>query len=290
MRKAPFLSLICLILTHPLFATTAAEYAAKGRAALMRDEHEKAAELLAKAVALEPKNADHHYYLGGAYGEMAQTANVLKQASLAKKAKAELEQAVALDPKHTDARLGLISYFLIAPGFLGGGEDKALAQAAAIKAYDPLDGHRAYARVYMRQKKQDLARKEYVDGVRESPKSARAHYYLGNFYFNEKNWPAALHEYEMTLQLDSAYMPAYLRIGQVSANAGNDYPRGEEYLRKYLSYKPTEKEPTHAAAWYALGTMQEKQGKKADAKASFTNARKIAPNDKTINEALKRVS
>jgi tetratricopeptide (TPR) repeat protein len=290
MRKATLLSLICLLVSLPLSAATAAEYAAQGRAALQRTEYDKAAELLTKAIALEPKNAEHHYYLGAVYGEQAQRVNVLRQASLAKKAKAELEQAVALDPKHTDARLGLVSYYLVAPGFLGGGEDKALAQAAAIKAYDGIDGHRAYARVYLHQKKQDLARKEFVDLVRENPKSPKAHVLLGNFLSNEKNWSGALHEYDMALQLDPAYMVTYLRLGQYAANSGLDFARGEEALRKYLAYKPTDKEPTHAAAWYALGMIQEKQGKKADAKASFTKALKLFPGDKTLSEALKRVS
>ncbi|HYC93252.1 MAG TPA: tetratricopeptide repeat protein [Thermoanaerobaculia bacterium] len=287
MRKATLLSLICLFVALPLCAATAAEYAAQGRAALTRDDHEKAVELYTKAIALEPKNADYHYYLGAAYGEMAQQANVLKQASLAKKTREAFEKAVALNPKHTDARLGLVSYYLLAPGFMGGGDDKALAQAAAIKAYDSIDGHRAYATIYRHQKKPDLARKELVEAVRENPKSAKAHTILGNSYANEKNWSAALHEYEMAVQLDPAFMIAYLRIGQHAANSGTNYARGEEALRKYLA---DPKEQGHAAAWMALGVIQEKQGKKAEAKTSYTNALKLVPHDKGVKEALKRVS
>jgi tetratricopeptide (TPR) repeat protein len=290
MRKATLLPLLCLFLTVSLHAATAAEYAAQGRAALTRDDHEKAVELYTKAIALEPKNADHHYFLGVAYGELAQQANVLKQASLAKKTKAAFEQAVALNPRHTDARLALISYFLIAPGFMGGGDDKAVAQAAAIKAYDSVDGHRAYATIYRHQKKPDLARKELVDAVRENPKSPKAHVLLGNTYAADKNWSAALHEFEMAVQLDPSYMVTYLRLGQHAAYSGTNYARGEEALRKYLAYTPKPEEPGHAPAWYYLGMIQEKQGKKAEAKASYANALKLVPNDKGITEALKRVS
>jgi tetratricopeptide (TPR) repeat protein len=290
MRKATLLSLLCLFAALPLCAATAAEYAVQGRAALTRDEHEKAVELYTKAIALEPKNADYHYFLGVAYGEMAQEAGMLKAASLAKKTKAAFEQAVALNPKHTDARMGLVSYYLLAPGFMGGGDDKAVAQAAAIKAYDSLDGHRAYASIYRHQKKPDLARKELVEAVRENPKSAKAHTILGNTYASEKNWSAALHEYETAVQLDPKFMVAYLRIGQHAASSGTNYARGEEALRKYLAYTPDPLEPGHAGAWMALGVIQEKQGKKAEAKTSFTNALKLVPNDKGIKEALKRVS
>ena len=289
MRKALPILLIGLF-ALPLLGATAAEYAAAGKAALDRNDNEKAAELFEKAIQLEPRNAQHHYNLGIAYGELAQNANVLKQASLAKKTKAEFEKAVELDPKYISARFALISYYLLAPGFMGGGADKALAQAAEIRKLDALEGHRAYARVYMNQKKKDLAQKEYVDAVREQPKNAKAHYFLGNFYLNEKNWAAALHEYDMAIELDPAFMPAYLGVARYAGRAEQSYARGEEAVRKYLAYKPAEDEPGHAAAWYALGQIQEKQGKKAEARASYQNALKLAPGDKTVTEALKRVS
>jgi tetratricopeptide (TPR) repeat protein len=135
----------------------------------------------------------------------------------------------------------------------------------------------------------DLARKEYVDGVREHPNSARAHYLLGGFMMNEKNWPVSLRELDAALKLDPAFMPAYFRIGQHAALSGSNYTRGEEMLRKYLTHKPALFEPGLAGAWYWLGQLQEKQGKKADARASFTTALKLAPGDKDVTAALKRV-
>lgn len=290
MRRLSLLLLLCFLAVPPLSAATLPEQIAAGRAALERDEHEKAIDLFTKAVTLAPKSAEAHYLLGVAYGELAQKANVLKQASLAKKTKAEFETAVALDPNYLDARFGLINYYLVAPGFMGGSEEKAIAQAAEIKRRNPIEGHRAYARVYTSQKKPDLARKEYVDAVREQPASARAHYLLGTFLLVDKNWSGALHEFDMALKLDASYMPTFFRIGQHAARSESNYARGEESLRKYLAYKPAENEPDHASAWYWLGQVQEKQGKKAEARQSYANAQKLAPTSKEIKEALKKVS
>jgi tetratricopeptide (TPR) repeat protein len=290
MRKLSSLLLLCLISALPLYGATAAELAAQGRAALQRDEHEKAVDLLEKAIKLEPNNAQHHYYLGAAYGEMAQSAGMLKQASLAKKTKAEFERAVQLDPNFLDARMGLVDYYSIAPGFMGGSMDKAREQAAEIKKRDLLQGARAFARIHAREKKIDLARKEYVDAVRAMPNSAKAHYFLGAFLLSEKNFAGGLHEIEMALKLDPNFMPGYYRLGHYSAMAEKDYARGEEALRKYLTYKPADNEPSHANAWYFLGMIYEKQGRKADAKKAFVQAQKLAPKSKEINEALKRVS
>jgi tetratricopeptide (TPR) repeat protein len=284
------LLLLCLLPSSSAYAATAAEHAAAGNAALDRNESEKAAALFEKAIALEPKNAKYHFLLGSAYGDMARKANVFSQASLAKKTKAEFERAVELDPNYTDARFGLIQYYLIAPGFMGGGDDKALAQAAEIRKRDALDGHRAYARIYSHQKKQDLVRKEMVEAVREQPNNARAHFYLGNVYMTEENWAAAQHEYEYAQKLDAAFMPVHFRFGQLAFKSGKDFPRGEESLRKYLGHKPVQNDPPHAATWYWLGQLQEKQGKKAEAKTSYANALKLAPGDKDVTAALKRVS
>jgi Tfp pilus assembly protein PilF len=289
MRKASLLVFLCLLTAFSLYAATPAENAAEGQSLMERQEFEKASQLLEKAVAGEPNNAQYHYLLGGAYGELAMRAGMLSKASLAKKTRVEIERAVELNPKHTEARFSLISYYLMAPGFLGGGEDKALAQANAIKAYDGIDGHRAYARIYTTQKKPDLARKELVEAVRENPKSAKAHTALGSFYMNEKKWAEAQHEYDMALQLDPAFMLVYLRIGQLALRSESNYARGEESLRKYLAYKPTLNEPGHGSTWYVIGLIQEKQGRKAEAKASFTTALKILPGDKMVTEALKRV-
>jgi TolA-binding protein len=85
-------------------------------------------------------------------------------------------------------------------------------------------------------------------------------------------------------------MPAYFRIGQNAAQSESNYVRGEESARKYLGYKPADNEPSIAAAWFWLGMIQEKQGKKAEARQSYTNAQKLAPESKEYSEALKRVS
>lgn len=288
MRPILVLFLLCAS-SLSLFADTAAQHAAAGQAALDRNDNEKAAEHLEKAIALDPKKAEYHFLLGQAYGELAQKAGLLGKAGLAKKTKAAFERAVELDPNSVDARMALISYYLMAPGFMGGSPDKAREQAAEIKKRDALAGHRAIARIHRHEKKPELARKEMVAAVREQPKSPAAHYFLGNQYFADKMYAEALHEYEYALQLDAAFMPAWFRIGVVAADTNSDHARGESSLKKYLAHKPGDDEPSLASAWYYLGKLYETQGRKADAKSSYTSALKLVPDDKDVREALKRV-
>lgn len=282
------IALLAVLIALPLFAQ--GTLIDQGRAAMNRNDDDAAAALFEKAVAQNPKSAEAHYLLGSAYGSQAQKASIFGQASLASKTKDEFEKAVALDPNLLDARVGLVQFYTMAPGFMGGSYDKAFAQAQEIRKRDPLMGHRTTAFIYSHQKKVDEAKKEYFDEVKEFPKSARAHLDVGLFvYFTEKNYKTAADEYETALKLDPAYMPSYFRAGQITVFTGN-YARGEEMLRKYLTCTPKENEPSLARAHYWLGQIFEKQGKKAEAKASFATSLKLNPNQKDVAEALKRVS
>ena len=265
---------------------------AAGRAALERGDADQAAAQLEKAVAAKPASPEAHYWLGMAYGAQTQRAGLLSKMGLAKKAKAEFSKTVELDPNSIDARFRLLEFYVAAPGIAGGDEAKGLEQAAEIQKRDRLEGHRAYARVYTMQKKLDLAEKELAEAVREQPKSAKAHYFHGNTLLNQKDWKRSLEEYDQALALDAAYMPAHFRIAQLAAQSETSsyYPRGEESIRKYLAYKPTADEPGLARAWYWLGMIQEKQGKKADARQSYESSKKLDADSKDVAEALKRVS
>ena len=284
----PMTAVLVGLMALPLLAQTS--LMDQGRAAMTRNDAETASGLFEKAVAQNPKSAEAHYWLGSAYGSMAQKASIFSQASLASKTREEFEKAVELDPNHLDARMGLLQYYTMAPGFMGGSYDKAFAQAAEIKKRDPLMGHRAAAFIYSHQKKTDEAKKEYADEVKEFPKSPRAHLDLGMHFVSDKNYKAGGDEIETALKLDPAFMPAYFRVGQLAVLSDGNLVHGEEMLRKYLAYTPKEDEPSLARAHYWLGRIFEKQGKKAEAKASYATSLKLNPNQKDVAEALKRVS
>ena len=61
-------------------------------------------------------------------------------------------------------------------------------------------------------------------------------------------------------------------------------------MRKYLGHEPDHDSPSLANAWYWLGQLQEKQGKKAEARQSYLNGQKLAPADRHLKEALKNLS
>jgi tetratricopeptide (TPR) repeat protein len=117
----------------------------EGRAALSQGQLSPAVTLLEKTVAEQPENAEAHYQLGVAYGRLAEKANMFRRYSLAAKTRHEFERAVELAPDDLDARLALVEFYTMAPGFLGGDEGKAFRQAAEIESRDQALGRRAVA-------------------------------------------------------------------------------------------------------------------------------------------------
>jgi len=261
-----------------------------GKIALLQEDDEGAASILEKVVEKRPANADVQYWFGLANRSVMMHSSFFKQPFYAGKMREAFERAVQLDPNHFEARFALIDYYIFAPAIAGGSEEKALAQAAEVSKRDKFMGHRAYARMYVRQKKLDLARNELLDAVREQPSSAPAHAALGTFYgANDKSYPQGFAELESAIKLDPNYMPAWFRIGQGAALSGTNLPRGEEALKKYLAYRPKETEPGLVAAWFYLGSIYEKTGRKPEARDAFAKALAIDPKWKDLQEAAARV-
>jgi tetratricopeptide (TPR) repeat protein len=110
----------------------AASHNLLARAYYAEDKTDEAISEAEKSVQMAPNNAEYHLWLGRAYGQKAEKVNVFKQAGLAGKVRGEFEKAVQLDPNNMDARSDLSEYYVDAPGMMGGGVDKAKAQADAI--------------------------------------------------------------------------------------------------------------------------------------------------------------
>lgn len=99
--------------------STTAEFTL-GRIAMSQDDAKEAARWSELAIKANDRNSAYHSWLGRAYGSQAQHAGTFSMMMLARKTKSEFDRAVALDPDNLDARDGLVTYYLEAPGIAGG--------------------------------------------------------------------------------------------------------------------------------------------------------------------------
>ena len=133
-------------------------------------EYKQASESLEKAVALTPSNPECLLWLGRAYGRRAETSNPFSAPGFASKARQMFERTVALDPSNREAVGDLFDYYLGAPGFLGGGENKAEALAAKVAQRDPAEGHYYEAQLDDRRKQYDSAEKHLRAAMELAPR------------------------------------------------------------------------------------------------------------------------
>lgn len=122
-----------------------------------------------RAAAAEPENARYQHWLGRP-GCRAETANPFSAPGYASKARQFFERSVALNPRNQEAVNDLFSYYLEAPGFLGGGIDKAAALTERIKSNDPAEYHYAQAQIAERRKQYDQAEGQLRRAVDLAPK------------------------------------------------------------------------------------------------------------------------
>src|SRR5258706_9965089 len=123
-----------------------------GKNYFMLGDFKKSSEIYERAVAADRNNSEYEYWLGKAYGRRAETSSPFTAPGLASKARQHFERAVELNSKNKDASEDLFEYYLEAPGFLGGGMDKATKMAGRIAELDPAEGLWAQFKIAERHK------------------------------------------------------------------------------------------------------------------------------------------
>jgi tetratricopeptide (TPR) repeat protein len=241
-----------------------------------------------KAVALSPNNGEYHLWLGRIYGEKADASNFLTAAGLAKKVRTEFETAVRLNPTDISARTDLAEFYLEAPGIVGGGRDKAEAQAQTLSTMDAVKSHWVVARIAEKKKDFATAEREYRAGIEASKGSAEAWLDLALFFRHVNR----LDEMEDAIKRAST-APIKKNVilmdaGETLIRAGRNFPLAVELLRRYLQSDTVEEAPAFKAH-YLIGTALEKQGDKQSAAQEYRTALSLAKSYSLAQEALNRV-
>ncbi len=243
-----------------------------------------------KAVSLAPDNSQYHLWLGRVYGEKADRSGWMTAAGLAKHVRSEFEAAVRLNPNNVDARTDLAEFYLEAPGIVGGGRDKAEAQAASLLSLDPPMAHWVKAR--LAEKNGDLSRAEaeYKAAITSSNGAATQWLNLGIFYKHRQRWDdmeqALVHV--RNARLDRA--DALVDTADILLHTGRNLPEAAQLLRTYLQSDAKVEQAPAFKAHFLLGNTVEKLGDKQAAAAEYRSALALVHDFRSAQEALQRVN
>ena len=161
-----------LKILRPLPQKDAADYHLIGMCYYMQGDPKKAGDFFEKAVDLRPGESDYHLWLGRAFGRRAETSSFLTAPGYAAKARDSFEKAVHLDPRNMEAISDLFEYYLEAPGFLGGGLDRASKLAAHMAEVNPAEGHWAQSRLAEKRKQDRTAEEQLRRTIDLAPRQA----------------------------------------------------------------------------------------------------------------------
>ena len=221
------------------------------RVYFMIERYDEAAAECEQAVNLDGQNSNNHLWFGRALGEKAENASFISAFSLAKRARAEFEQAVNLNPRNVDALTDLGEFYTSAPSVVGGGNDKAEGLLPMFDKVEAEGGHQLRGRIAESRKDYGTAEREYQLAVSSSLHPAFPWMTLASFYRKRQR----LDEMEAAVQSgykaalrDKAAGVALYNGASVLIQGKRNLVLAAEMLQRYLtSYSRSEEAPAFVA-------------------------------------------
>jgi tetratricopeptide (TPR) repeat protein len=242
-----------------------------------------------RAAELAPQNSVYHLWLGRIYGQKAEKVNPFSAMGFAKKVRDQFEKAVQLDPNNMDARSDLAEFYVEAPGMVGGGKDKARAQADAIASKNPALAHWVRARLAEKDKNFAEAEIEYKAAIDSSKGRADQWLNLAAFYQQRNRIPEMLDAINKAVAAPRKTSAVLFDAAGLLFHANQKLTLAAEFDNKYLASKDKVEEAPAFKAYFLLGQILEKQGDITSAAKQYQSALAFAKDFAPARDALKKI-
>jgi tetratricopeptide (TPR) repeat protein len=268
-------------------AAAAAAFAA-GRAAHQARRTDDAVKELERAVQLDPANSRYHMWLGHAYSRQVGSVNFMRKATVGRRAGAAYERAVELDPRSIDAAEARMEFLLEAPGIVGGGVDKARAEAARIASLNKFRGVMALGTIAQHQQQPARAESLYRVAMAQHPDSVWAAEALVALLQTAGRYDDAFQVIDARLARSPDEASSLYNLGRLASIASQRLGPGEAALRRFLAVVGVDS-VQQSNAHYRLGVIREKAGDVAVARAEYRTAMSLYAAHPLAAAALKRL-
>jgi len=229
-------------------ASDAAALALAGKAHFGKADYDPAYKALEKAVEAAPGNDHYWNWLGKAYGRRAETGNFLTAPGFAKKCRRAFERSVELNPRNAEAASDLFQYYLNAPGFLGGGVEKAEAISRRMREAAPAEHH--FMQAELARKRGDLAatEKHLRKAMELEPDEAGRALDLAVFLLRTGRYEESGRLFDSARQVEPPEPKALFVEAQAYIEAKRNLPGARLLLERYLASEITPDDPPRREA------------------------------------------
>lgn len=211
-------------------------------------EYKKAVEVLQRAATAEPASSAVQHWLGKSYGRLAETSGFLTAPGHASNCRKAFEKAVALDARNILAMNDLFEYYLEAPGFLGGGVDKADALAKRIATLDAAEGHYAQAKLAEKRRDPKGAEQHWRQAVQAAPAQAGRLIDLAKFLARQGRLQESDQTFVQAERLAPGTPTLLFEKANVLIETKRNYQEAKRLLELYLKAALTPDDPPRAEA------------------------------------------
>lgn len=223
-------------------------YLLRGQCYYMQGDSRKASELFLRAVELDPANSDHRMWLGRAYGRRAETSSFFTAPGFATKARDNFEKAVQLNPRNMDAISDLFEYYMDAPGFLGGGLDKAAALARRIGDLDRAEGHWAQARLAEKRREYQTAEQQFRSAADLAPRQIGRVIDLAKFLAKSGRYQESEEAFRRAEKIDPNAPKLLFERASIYIRTRRNLDVARQLLKRYLEASLTPDDPPREEA------------------------------------------
>ncbi len=259
--------------------SSAETYNLRCRVYFMLERWDEAAHDCEQAVKLDGRSTINHMWLGRALGEKADHASFIAAYSLAKRTRAEFEQAVSTDPRNGEAMADLGEFYTLAPAVVGGGVDKAQALVASLEKIDPARAHILRARIAESRKDYETAERELKQATTTGEHPSFGWISLASFYRKRERWDdmeTAVGNGYRAAQHDRHAGVALYNGSSVLARSKRNLPLAAKMLEEYLSDYPRTEEGPAFEGYTRLAQLKAQLGDKNGAWQARAAALKLA--------------
>ncbi len=258
-----------------------------GKTLMAENKPGEAEDWFDKATQLDPRSSEYHLWLARAIGIQATRASVIKQPFLARRIKSAVDKAVALDADNIDAREMRWQFYAMAPGIMGGGDDKARDEAAEIMRRNRYRGQFIAVQTAARAKDTVAVERTLKAMAAEYPDSVAVASSYANLLAGRSRPAEAWAVMDAFQKRRPSDPVALYQIGRLALITGQQLDRGEEALKRYIALAPQgQNVPTLSNATTRLGGIHEQRGNTAAARAAYEAAIRLDARNEMAKRAL----